>query len=92
MNRLYVDLVTDALTEHVYDAELAGLRSHVSQDAVGVVIRLEGFNDKLDVLTSLVLEKIRNIRVLPDRLAIMKQEVSAFIIFSPYSDRREFAI
>ena len=58
-----------------YDASLAGLSYEVSNHDEGISISIGGYNDKLDVLLRLVLEKIRKLRVLPDRLHVVKEKV-----------------
>ena len=70
-----MDLVQDALSEVTYDAALAGLGYSVGNDDEGITIGVGGYNDKLDVLLRLVLEKIRTLRVLPDRLHVVKEKV-----------------
>lgn len=65
----------DALSEISYDASLAGLGYNFSSQALGMWVSLNGYNDKMPVLSRTVLEKIRNLVVKPDRLAVMKEQV-----------------
>lgn len=82
--RLFCDLVTDALTEVSYAAELASLRYDFSPDVHGVQVSLSGYNDKLPVLLATVLQKIKSIKVDPSRFADMKEDVStAFLPHNP---------
>ncbi|TBU42064.1 Metalloenzyme, LuxS/M16 peptidase-like protein [Dichomitus squalens] len=74
MTRLFSDLVTDSLTEFAYDADLAGLTYGLSSQSLGLYITLNGYNDKLHVLAKDVLERTRNLKVQPDRLAVMKDQ------------------
>ncbi len=77
--RLYSDLVTDSLTEFAYDADLAGLTYNLSSQSLGLYVTLNGYNDKLHVLAKDVLERARNLKVQPDRLDVMKDQVSIFL-------------
>ena len=38
MNRLFVMLLKDSLTEYAYDAELAGLNYHVDVSIYGIIV------------------------------------------------------
>ena len=75
MTRLFVDLVQDSLTEFAYDADLAGLRYDLVSTTLGLYMSLSGYNDKLHVLAKDVLERTRNLKVQPDRLAVMQDQV-----------------
>ncbi|TDL24920.1 insulin-degrading enzyme [Rickenella mellea] len=74
MTRLYTDLVNDALNEFAYDADLAGLRYGFGPYSMGMYVSLSGYNDKLHVLARDVLEKVKNLQVKPQRLAVMKEQ------------------
>lgn len=76
--RLFSDLVTDSLTEFAYDADLAGLTYNLSGQSLGLYVTLNGYNDKLHVLAKDVLERAKNLKVQPDRLAVMKDQVRIF--------------
>ncbi len=76
--RLFVNLVEDALAEITYDADLAGLSYSVANDEDGIVLSVEGYNDKLDVLLRTVLDKLRNLAVAPDRLKVIAEKVGQF--------------
>lgn len=41
-------------------------------------ISMSGYNDKLSILVKHVLEKLKGLVVSPDRLAVMKEQVSAW--------------
>ncbi|KAI9058078.1 LuxS/MPP-like metallohydrolase [Trametes sanguinea] len=75
MSRLLVDLVEDALAEVTYDADLAGLFYSVTNQIEGLTISVGGYNDKIHVLLRTVLEKLRSLKVLPDRLDVLKEKV-----------------
>ncbi|EJD53131.1 hypothetical protein AURDEDRAFT_110880 [Auricularia subglabra TFB-10046 SS5] len=73
--RLFCELVTDALTEYSYDADLAGLRYNLSPDIYGIQVSVSGYNDKLPVLLATVLEKVKTIKIVPGRFADIKQDL-----------------
>lgn len=81
MTRLYTDLVADALTEFAYDADLAGLSYGFSPHALGTIISISGYNDKLHVLAKHVVDKVKNIQVKADRLEIIKEQVLSPALF-----------
>ncbi|PSS03756.1 Metalloenzyme, LuxS/M16 peptidase-like protein [Coniella lustricola] len=74
--RIFTDLVRDALEEYSYDAELAGLQYHVTLDSRGLFLEVGGYNDKLPVLLEQVLKTMRDLEILEDRFAIIKERVS----------------
>ncbi len=43
---------------------------------MGLAVSVGGYNDKLDVLLQRLLEKARNLEIKPDRLDVIKEEVS----------------
>ncbi|KAL5612804.1 hypothetical protein BROUX41_004112 [Berkeleyomyces rouxiae] len=73
--RLYGELVKDALEEHSYDAELAGLSYNVEFGSHGYNIEISGYNDKLSVLLEEVLLKIRHIKITDERFNIIKERI-----------------
>lgn len=75
MTRLFADLVNDSLQEFAYDAELAGLVFHSGSHHLGLMITLDGYNEKLPVLGRRVLETVRNLQVRDDRLEVIKEKV-----------------
>ena len=80
MTRLFADLVTDSLTEFAYDADLAGLSYYFGGHSLGLYMTLNGYNDKLHVLAKHVLERARNLKVSPDRLEVMKDQVRCTLL------------
>ncbi|ESK89443.1 insulin-degrading enzyme [Moniliophthora roreri MCA 2997] len=74
LTQLFTDLITDSLTEFSYDASLAGLSYSCTSHSKGVYIALQGYNDKMHVLVRQVLDKVKNLVVIPDRLDIMKEQ------------------
>ncbi|KAI0780630.1 insulin-degrading enzyme [Trametes elegans] len=88
MTRLFADLVTDSLTEFAYDADLAGLSYNFGGHALGCYMTLNGYNDKLHVLAKDVLERVRTLKVSPERLAVIKDQAKRdyenFLLNQPY--------
>ena len=80
---MLVDHIDDALAEITYDASLAGLHYSTSNDVDGIYVGVAGYSDKLDVLLRIVLEKLRDLVVLPDRLRVLKEKVGQVL-----TDRR----
>ena len=74
--RLYAALVTDALNEYSYDADLAGLTYSFEASSLGFYVSVSGYNDKLHVLLRDVLENAKNLEVRADRLEVMIQKVN----------------
>ena len=71
--------MTDALTEYSYEADLAGLTYNFASTVTGLHMSVTGYNDKLPVLAKVILEKATTLRVDPERLAVIKEQV---IIYS----------
>jgi insulysin len=86
LSRLFADLVNDSLQEFAYDAELAGLVFHSGSHHLGLMITLDGYNEKLPVLARRVLETVRNLQVLEDRLAVIKEKVIVSCYISPIQE------
>lgn len=71
---MYLDLVMDAMAEYSYDADLAGLSYRLDSQADGIIIQVDGYNDKLPVLARVVLEKMANIKLDPQRFDLIKDQ------------------
>ena len=63
------------MTEFAYDADLAGLSYHFSDTSTGLYVFTGGYNDNLATLIQVVMQKARELRARPDRLAVMKEQV-----------------
>jgi len=77
--RLYALLVTDALNEYSYDADLAGLTYSIEASSLGFYVSVSGYNDKHHVLLRDVLEKAKSLEVRAERLEVMKEKVSIIV-------------
>ena len=81
-SRLFVDLVGDSLAEFSYNADLAGLSYNYASHSFGTYLVIGGYNDKLPVLLRHIFEKIKGLKVKPDRLNVMKEQVRIRVQFS----------
>ena len=75
-HRLYTAIVTDALNEYSYDADLAGLMYSFEASSLGFCVSISGYNDKLHVLLRDVLAKAKDVEVRADRLEVMIEKVN----------------
>ncbi|KZT41760.1 hypothetical protein SISSUDRAFT_981316 [Sistotremastrum suecicum HHB10207 ss-3] len=75
LTRLIAELVTDALQEYSYDADLAGLQYSFSSSSRGFQLSLSGYNSKLPVLLQKVLDTFRNLKVDSVRLAVVREQL-----------------
>lgn len=64
----------EAMNEYSYDADLAGLRYGLETQADGILLNLDGYNDKLAVLAKVVMEKMVDLQVDPQRFEIIKDQ------------------
>lgn len=72
---LYTRLVKDALNEFAYPARLAGLSFSLGADGDSLTLSLGGFDDKLDVLLSRVVDTMRDLEVHEDRFEHFRAEL-----------------
>ena len=79
MSAYVAPLITDALTEFAYDADLAGLSYDISDAGAGLSLTVAGYNEKAHVLLKHVLEKARTLVVDPHRFEVIKEQVSIFV-------------
>lgn len=75
LNALYVQLVEDSLTEFVYPAQLGGLQYDLSALNYGIQLTLHGFNHKIKQLLDTIIDRMVNIKVIPQRFEIMKEKI-----------------
>lgn len=65
----------DAMTEYSYDADLAGLSYKLDTQADGILMTIDGYNDKLPVLTKVVLDKVATMKIDPKRFDLVKDQI-----------------
>lgn len=80
MTAYIASLITDALTEFAYDAELAGLSYGISEASAGLSLTVGGYNEKAHVLLKRVLEKARMLVIDPHRFEVIKEQVPFFVL------------
>ncbi|GJJ71266.1 insulysin [Entomortierella parvispora] len=73
--QLYVNLLKDALNEYSYDADLAGLSYGLETTVEGMILSVEGYNDKATVLLQKVVERMRNLEINPDRFRLIQDQM-----------------
>lgn len=76
VSRLYCDLFNDAITEEIYDAELAGLKYSLEHGTRSITVKLVGYNDKLHPLMAMMMTKMKEFQVDPRRFEVIKENVS----------------
>lgn len=84
--RLFTDLITDSLSESSYDADMAGLSYHCVSHTKGMFVTLQGYNDKMSVLVQHVLDKVKNLKVLTERMNVMVEQVCLCVLCSNNRD------
>jgi len=78
MTAYIASLITDALTEFAYDADLAGLSYGINEATTGLSLTVGGYNEKAHVLLKRVLEKARTLVVDPHRFEVSREQVPFF--------------
>ena len=73
---LFCHLVTDALSDYSYDAEISGLAYNLHPTMLGLEASVIGYNDKMPVLLEKVLVSMRDLKVDPKRFEIIKERLS----------------
>ena len=72
---MYSDIVNDSLAEFSYDAELAGLSYKLHQHSNGLYVTIKGYNDKMIILVTHIMDKLKSLVVDHQRLEIVKEKV-----------------
>ncbi|XP_028391087.1 insulin-degrading enzyme-like [Dendronephthya gigantea] len=74
MNRLFVMLLKDSLTEYAYDAELAGMEYRLDVSIYGINLSVSGYNDKQDTFMLKILQRMTSFEVDSQRFEILKEK------------------
>ncbi|KAG0266792.1 Insulinase (Peptidase M16) [Mortierella polycephala] len=86
--QLYVTLLKDSLNEYSYDADLAGLSYSLDTTVEGMVLSIEGYNDKAHVLLQKVVEKMKSLEIDPDRFHLIQDQMERmyknFLLEAPH--------
>ncbi len=80
MTDLFTRLLQDSLNEYAYDAEIAGLSYSLSLTQTGLRLAIQGYNHKLSVLATKIIEKMKKFVVDENRFVVIKEQVN-FISF-----------
>jgi len=72
---LYSDVVNDSLAEFSYDADLADLSYKLHQHSNGLYVTMKGYNDKMAILATHIMARMKTCVVDPQQLAIVKEKV-----------------
>ncbi|KAI9474731.1 metalloprotease [Coemansia sp. RSA 989] len=75
LNQLFVMIIKDSLTEITYDAEIAGLWFEIRSTVEGILVHIDGFNDKLMRLLRTLVETLRTFRVDATQFEVFSHEV-----------------
>lgn len=82
---LFVQIVTDALNDYAYYAEVAGLSYSVSTSQNGIEVCVHGFNEKLGNLLSVIIETIKSHKTPESRFKVLKKRLEQNLGNSRYS-------
>ncbi|GAA5915532.1 hypothetical protein JCM5296_001752 [Sporobolomyces johnsonii] len=74
-SRLFTELIRDSLNEYAYDAELAGLSYSFDQQADGILLSVDGYNDKLPVLVEVIVKRMKEYQVDEKRFSIIVDQL-----------------
>jgi insulysin len=80
MNRIFTEMVKDSLNEYSYYAELAGLEYSLSNSTDGISISIYGFNDKLHVLLTKIIHKLKYHIFTIEEFVRVKEQVFFLVI------------
>ncbi|KAJ2784672.1 metalloprotease [Coemansia javaensis] len=73
--QLFTSILKDALAEVTYDADMAGLWFDIREGLDGILVHIDGFNDKLLRLLRLLVEALRTHRVSDTQFEVYSREV-----------------
>ncbi|XP_055333075.1 insulin-degrading enzyme-like isoform X2 [Paramacrobiotus metropolitanus] len=73
LTHVYVELFKDHINEMVYMAELAGMKYTVEQSKYGLTLLVRGYDDKIDVLLNMLVEKLMHFKPDPKRFEVLKE-------------------
>jgi insulysin len=75
MTNLFTLLLEDSLNEYAYDAVVAGMRYSLRNVTYGMHLAVDGYNDRLHVLASAIIEKIAAFKVDSDRFGKIRDQL-----------------
>jgi len=90
--RIFVALVNDYLTPHLYDATLAGLSYTIATSHEGFSVCVSGYNDKLGHLLESIMRAVHDLEIRQDRFEIILEKVCNLRVYEhPYGLHTEQA-
>ena len=75
LTRLYVEMLLDYLTEHTYQAEVAGLSYNIYPHQGGLTLHLTGFTGNQETLLALLIDKARERNFTDVRFKLIKRQL-----------------
>jgi secreted Zn-dependent insulinase-like peptidase len=75
MNRLFVDLYSDAVIEQHYDAELAGIHYHLFSHQGGMTLQLSGVSTKQEQLLEQLLQSLNREVFAQEKFELFKKQL-----------------
>ncbi|KAJ3020429.1 UNVERIFIED_CONTAM: Insulinase (Peptidase M16) [Siphonaria sp. JEL0065] len=76
ITHLYCDLVTDALNQQSYLAEMADLSFALNVTVEGIMLSVGGYSDKLGMFMETVIQAMVSLVIVPERFTFVKEELS----------------
>ncbi|XP_044760344.1 insulin-degrading enzyme [Coccinella septempunctata] len=73
LTHMLVQLFRDALNEYAYSAEVAGLKYELINTKYGLILAIEGYNDKQHILLEKIIDRLTSFKVDPKRFEIYKE-------------------
>ncbi|BGP38130.1 metalloprotease [Rhodotorula kratochvilovae] len=73
--RMFTELIRDSLQEYSYEADLAGLSYSFDQAADGILLSLDGYNDKLPMLVDVIVKRMKEYKVDEKRFGLVHDQL-----------------
>ncbi|CAD6193834.1 unnamed protein product [Caenorhabditis auriculariae] len=95
LSSLWLWCLNDTLTEETYNADLAGLRSHVESGPFGVQIRVCGYDEKQSLFMKHLIQRAITFKIDPTRFNVLfdslRRALQNFAHSQPYSLSQHYA-
>jgi insulysin len=75
LTEMFTRLLMDYLNEYAYDADVAGLSYGIKHTDTGFEIICVGYNHKMRILLDMIISKIGDFEVRPDRFSVIKESL-----------------
>ncbi|KAK0157499.1 hypothetical protein PV328_011239 [Microctonus aethiopoides] len=73
LSAMYIQLIEDSLTEYMYNANLAGMGWNFMASKHGVILVIEGYHDKYQILLRKIIHRMVNLIIDKQRFDILKE-------------------